>query len=99
METGLLLSIIFLTTTFSFIHSTKANPRADIIARICSNDYAHNFSNYLDSYSKIITQLRDELPKTKFAFKEAGEPPDKIYVLAQCMDDLPPRIVKPASLR
>ncbi|KAL6325682.1 hypothetical protein AAG906_023527 [Vitis piasezkii] len=88
METGLLLSIIFLTTTFSFIHSTKANPRADIIARICSNDYAHNFSNYLDSYSKIITQLRDELPKTKFAFKEAGEPPDKIYVLAQCMDDL-----------
>uniref|UniRef100_F6HUX8 Cysteine-rich receptor-like protein kinase 43 n=1 Tax=Vitis vinifera TaxID=29760 RepID=F6HUX8_VITVI len=88
METGLLLSIIFLATTFSFIHSTKANPRADIIARICSNDYAHNFSNYLDSYSKIITQLRDELPKTKFAFKEAGEPPDKIYVLAQCMDDL-----------
>ncbi|XVE84002.1 hypothetical protein DITRI_Ditri16bG0133900 [Diplodiscus trichospermus] len=29
-----------------------------------------------------------EMYRNKFAFSEAGKPPDKLYVLSQCMDDL-----------
>ncbi|XP_037492781.1 putative cysteine-rich receptor-like protein kinase 43 isoform X2 [Jatropha curcas] len=32
--------------------------------------------------------MQDEMYRNKFAFKDVGKPPDRLYVLSQCMDDL-----------
>eukprot|EP00257_Ricinus_communis_P026710 XP_025014124.1 putative cysteine-rich receptor-like protein kinase 43 isoform X1 [Ricinus communis] len=32
--------------------------------------------------------MQDEIYRNKFAFKDVGKPPDRLYVLSQCMDDL-----------
>ncbi|KAE8705029.1 Cysteine-rich RLK 42 [Hibiscus syriacus] len=43
--------------------------------------------DYLKNYELIPQHKGPEMYRNKFAFHEAGNPPDKLYVLSQCMDD------------
>ncbi|KAK9272646.1 hypothetical protein L1049_003022 [Liquidambar formosana] len=81
-----LLSFIFLIP--SLIHEANAAPRTDIIARSCTDTQVRNMTEYMESYQEILVSMTDEMPRNKFAFKEAGEAPDRMFLLAECMDDL-----------
>lgn len=75
--------------TFSFsINPSHADPRTELVARTCGNVHVRNVSNYFKNYSNITDYLQDEIYRNLFAFKDTGNPPDRLYVLAQCMDDL-----------
>ncbi|XP_021670434.2 cysteine-rich receptor-like protein kinase 46 isoform X2 [Hevea brasiliensis] len=74
---------------FSIILSL-ADPRTEIVARICGNVRVQNVSNYFQYYSRITDYMQDEMYRNKFAFKDVGKPPDRLFVLSQCMDDLSP---------
>ncbi|EEF37687.1 conserved hypothetical protein [Ricinus communis] len=70
------------------INLSYADPRTEIVARICGKEHVQNVSNYFMYYSRITDYMQDEIYRNKFAFKDVGKPPDRLYVLSQCMDDL-----------
>lgn len=47
-----------------------------------------NVSNYIESYTKILSAIEGEMYRDKFGIASSGDPPDKLFVLSQCMDDL-----------
>ncbi|XP_065877158.1 cysteine-rich receptor-like protein kinase 46 [Euphorbia lathyris] len=61
---------------------------SDFFTRICGNVHVENLSNYFQYYSKITDFMQEEMIRNKFAFKDVGDPPDRLYVLSQCLDDL-----------
>jgi hypothetical protein len=76
--------VIFLVL-FWIIH---ADPRDDVVARSCRHSKVQNSSIYVNSYSKIVKTMEEEMVRNKFSFNEVGEPPDRLHVFAQCMADL-----------
>ncbi|GMJ08821.1 hypothetical protein like AT4G28670 [Hibiscus trionum] len=78
--------IIFFFIAFS-IRSCRADPRLDLVARSCEVDTVKNKDDYLKNYASILRHMEPEMYRNKFAFHEAGKPPDKLYVLSQCMHD------------
>ncbi|KAJ6740457.1 hypothetical protein OIU79_000556 [Salix purpurea] len=83
----LIFSLVIYATAFS-INLSHADPRTDYVMRMCGKVHVQNVSNYFKYYSNITDYMQDEIYRNKFAFKDVGEPPDRLYVLAQCMDDL-----------
>ncbi|XP_012454549.1 cysteine-rich receptor-like protein kinase 46 [Gossypium raimondii] len=65
-----------------------ADTRLDLVARSCETTTVQNKDDYLKNYESILQKMEPEMYRNKFAFNEAGKPPDKIYVLSQCMNDL-----------
>ena len=84
---SLLISLVIYVMAFS-INLSHADPRTDLVLRTCGKVRVQNVSNYFKYYSSITDYMQDEIYRNKFAFKDTGEPPDRLYVLAQCMDDL-----------
>ncbi|KAG6767067.1 hypothetical protein POTOM_028246 [Populus tomentosa] len=84
---SLLISLVIYVMAFS-INLSHADPRADLVIQTCGKVRVQNVSNYFKYYSSITDYMQDEIYRNKFAFKDTGEPPDRLYVLAQCMDDL-----------
>lgn len=84
---SLLISLVIYVMAFS-INLSHADPRTDLVMRTCGKVRVQNVSNYFKYYSSITDYMQDEIYRNKFAFKDTGEPPDRLYVLAQCMDDL-----------
>ncbi|KAJ6990411.1 hypothetical protein NC653_018841 [Populus alba x Populus x berolinensis] len=84
---SLLISLVIYVMAFS-INLSHADPRADLVKQTCGKVRVQNVSNYFKYYSSITDYMQDEIYRNKFAFKDTGEPPDRLYVLAQCMDDL-----------
>ncbi|KAK8608692.1 hypothetical protein V6N13_024106 [Hibiscus sabdariffa] len=78
--------IIFFFIAFS-IRSCRANPRLELVARSCELATVKNKDDYLKNYELILQHMEPEMYRNKFAFHEAGKPPDKLYVLSQCMHD------------
>ncbi|KAB5547900.1 hypothetical protein DKX38_011306 [Salix brachista] len=83
----LIFSLTIYAMAFS-INLSRADPRTDYVMRMCGKVHVQNVSNYFKYYSNITDYMQDEIYRNKFAFKDVGEPPDRLYVLAQCMDDL-----------
>ncbi|KAF9678595.1 hypothetical protein SADUNF_Sadunf07G0050900 [Salix dunnii] len=83
----LIFSLVIYAMAFS-INLSHADPRTDFVMRMCGKLHVQNVSNYFKYYSNITDYMQDEIYRNKFAFKDVGEPPDRLYVLAQCMDDL-----------
>lgn len=87
-----LLPLTFLVFFFLafFPNHALSQSRFDVIARSC------RVSNVLDidKHSRLFWELReemmDEMTRNKFSLKQAGDPPDRLYILFQCMDDLSP---------
>ena len=80
-------SILILLISF-WICFSSADPRLDIVARSCESNSVQNVDMYFKNYAAILQNMENEMYRNKFAFSEAGKPPDKLYVLSQCMDDL-----------
>ncbi|XP_038715001.1 putative cysteine-rich receptor-like protein kinase 43 [Tripterygium wilfordii] len=55
---------------------------------MCGDVHVQNVSNYFTYFADILKYMEEVIPRNKVAIKEAGVAPDKLYVLAQCMDDL-----------
>lgn len=87
MAASHLFSLIILVL-FS-VHPTHADQGiADVIARSCRKTLVRNASLYVDGYWHLVVAMEQEMVRNKFAFNEVGEPPDRIYLFSQCMDDL-----------
>lgn len=89
------MAIALLTLINLMIFSTKISyadrfGNSDFFNRICGHVHVKNVSNYFQYYSNITDFMQDEMTRNKFAFKAVGNPPDRLYVLSQCMDDLSP---------
>ncbi|XP_050224854.1 cysteine-rich receptor-like protein kinase 46 [Mercurialis annua] len=82
---GKFLIIIFISFYVNLCH---ANPRTELAGSICGKEHVQNVSNYFKYYSVIADYMQDEIYRNQFAFKDVGKPPDRLFVLAQCMDDL-----------
>ncbi|XP_040934437.1 cysteine-rich receptor-like protein kinase 2 [Gossypium hirsutum] len=83
---GAALLIIFSLIVISV--RSYADTRLDLVARSCETTTVQNKDDYLKNYESILQKMEPEMYRNKFAFNEAGKPPDKIYVLSQCMNDL-----------
>ncbi|KAK8274792.1 hypothetical protein V6Z11_D10G095500 [Gossypium hirsutum] len=83
---GAALLIIFSLIVVSV--RSYADTRLDLVARSCEMTTVQNKDDYLKNYESILQKMEPEMYRNKFAFNEAGKPPDKIYVLSQCMNDL-----------
>ncbi|XP_059451385.1 cysteine-rich receptor-like protein kinase 46 [Corylus avellana] len=81
-----LLSLIFLA--LFWVHATHADSTVDMIARSCRKTPVRNASLYVDGYWHLVVSMEQEMVRNKFAFNEMGEPPDRIYLFSQCMNDL-----------
>ncbi|KAK6256445.1 hypothetical protein SCA6_017750 [Theobroma cacao] len=81
------LFILILLIAF-WIRSSHADPRLEIVAHSCETTSVQNVDKYRKLYAVILENMGYEMYRNKFAFTEAGKPPDKLYVLSQCMDDL-----------
>ncbi|XP_039009380.1 putative cysteine-rich receptor-like protein kinase 43 [Hibiscus syriacus] len=69
------------------IRRCRADNRLDLVARSCETATVRSKDDYLKNYKLILRHMEPEMYRNKFAFHEAGKPPDKLYVLSQCMDD------------
>lgn len=79
----ILLIIICFSIPFS-----DADPRVDIVARSCESTKVQHVDTYFKNYATILDNMKNEMYRNKFSISEAGKPPDKLYVLSQCLDDL-----------
>ncbi|KAL3526402.1 hypothetical protein ACH5RR_011058 [Cinchona calisaya] len=64
------------------------DPRVELVYKACGNEHAQNVSEFNDNYAKVMVSMQDEMLRNKFATGEEGKPPNRVYVLAQCMNDL-----------
>ncbi|WCJ21020.1 Cysteine-rich receptor-like protein kinase 46 [Euphorbia peplus] len=81
----MLMMVMILSIKVSYAADQFRN--ANFSRRICGNVGVQNVSNYFQHYSKVIDYMQDEMSRNRFAFKEVGDPPDRLYVLSQCVDD------------
>ncbi|KAF5185205.1 kinase family protein [Thalictrum thalictroides] len=63
-------------------------PRIDVVERNCSNLIVRNSSAYTMNYYKAIQQIQEGIINGNFGTASAGDPPSKMYVMAQCHGDL-----------
>ncbi|KAL6960568.1 hypothetical protein U1Q18_038331 [Sarracenia purpurea var. burkii] len=80
--------IVALLSIASSTPPTMAGPRTDLLAKICGDTVVQDEPKYVRSYAKVLQSIQEFMPNNKFATGEDGEKPNRIYVLAQCMDDL-----------
>ncbi|KAJ7970810.1 Protein kinase family protein [Quillaja saponaria] len=80
--------ILFLLLVALPICLSQENARVDVVARSCRQTHAINSTMYTATYTKLSREMREDMSRNKFSFKEAGEPPDRLYLFSQCMDDL-----------
>ncbi|KAL2523312.1 Cysteine-rich receptor-like protein kinase 2 [Forsythia ovata] len=64
------------------------NPRTELVSKKCGRQHAQNVSQFNENYSKVIASMQESMRENKFSIGEEGKPPNRVYVLAQCMEDL-----------
>ncbi|KAL2500071.1 Cysteine-rich receptor-like protein kinase 42 [Abeliophyllum distichum] len=64
------------------------NPRTELVSKKCGRHHAQNVSQFNENYSKVIASMQKSMRENKFAIGEEGKTPNRVYVLAQCMEDL-----------
>ncbi|XP_019223723.1 PREDICTED: putative cysteine-rich receptor-like protein kinase 43 isoform X2 [Nicotiana attenuata] len=87
MANVVVLCLRVLLSSF-FIFPAIANPRTELVYKFCGVDRAENVSEFNQNYANAIVSMEPEMRKNKFSICGEGYPPNRIYVLAQCMDDL-----------
>nr|DAD34527.1 TPA_asm: hypothetical protein HUJ06_005167 [Nelumbo nucifera] len=86
METRLIYILLFMPLLKQLV--TKANPRTDIVARICGNVTSNDSRLYVDEFTKTLKIIKDEIYMNGFGTAVVGEGLQQIYVMAQCHGDL-----------
>ncbi|CAH8275026.1 unnamed protein product [Arabidopsis lyrata] len=62
--------------------------RIDVIGWICNNGTVSHEEAYRRSYQINLDAIRDDMRHVKFGTHEHGDPPQRMYVLSQCVSDL-----------
>uniref|UniRef100_A0A7N0U2Q0 Uncharacterized protein n=1 Tax=Kalanchoe fedtschenkoi TaxID=63787 RepID=A0A7N0U2Q0_KALFE len=65
-----------------------SDPRAEIVGRACMDGLVTNPRSYIQTFQNITTSMEVEIMKKKEAYGVGGTSKEKIYVYAQCVDDL-----------
>lgn len=65
-----------------------ANPRTELVYKFCGAKRANNVSEFNQNYANAIVAMEPEMKSNKFSTQGVGISPNRIFVLAQCMDDL-----------
>ncbi|CAN4081744.1 unnamed protein product [Withania somnifera] len=79
---------IVLFLIFFILPSAFANPRTELVYKYCGEERADNISEFNQNYANAVMAMEPEMISNKFSFYGEGFAPNRIYVLAQCMDDL-----------
>ncbi|KAI4350665.1 hypothetical protein L6164_005098 [Bauhinia variegata] len=79
------LTILVLLSTVCGNH---ADPRDGVVARTCGHTPARDMAKYKLIYEELVHAMKGEMGRNKFSINEFGEPPDRVYVFAQCMNDI-----------
>ncbi|XP_073119833.1 cysteine-rich receptor-like protein kinase 46 [Henckelia pumila] len=83
------ITLIFLIVCSLMQHATKADPRLQLVFKHCDQqNRAQNVSQFNENYYKVIASMQDGMEENKFATGQAGLRPNRVFVLAQCMEDL-----------
>ncbi|XP_047263705.1 cysteine-rich receptor-like protein kinase 46 [Capsicum annuum] len=64
------------------------NPRTELVYKFCGEEHAVNASVFNQNYANAIVAMKPEMKSNKFSSYGEGFAPNRIFVLAQCMDDL-----------
>ncbi|XP_073023646.1 cysteine-rich receptor-like protein kinase 46 isoform X1 [Primulina eburnea] len=72
----------------SLMHATMEDPRLQLVLKRCEQNMAQNVTQFNENYSKVIASMQDGMLENKFATGQAGLRPNRVFVLAQCMEDL-----------
>lgn len=80
--------VLIITMAVSSIPQSRADPRINIVAVICTDNDVLDGNMYTGYYNAAVAAMQHDMYRDKFAFKNFGKPPEKIYVLSQCMEDL-----------
>ncbi|XP_010528243.1 PREDICTED: putative cysteine-rich receptor-like protein kinase 43 isoform X2 [Tarenaya hassleriana] len=83
----LMILIVVLLTLSTMANSTRIS-RLDVISWGCNKDNVSDGAAYLRSYQGNLEKIRNHMKKLKFGRHEHGDPPQRMYVLSQCMGDL-----------
>jgi len=62
--------------------------RIDVLGYICNNGTVSNEEAYRRSYQINLDAIRGDMRHVKFGTHEHGDPPERMYVLSQCVSDL-----------
>ncbi|XP_059284567.1 cysteine-rich receptor-like protein kinase 46 isoform X1 [Lycium ferocissimum] len=87
MANVVVLSLIILLSSFLILPAI-ANPRIELVYKFCGIDHANNVSEFNENYANAIVAMESDMKANKFSIYGEGLSPNRIYVLAQCMDDL-----------
>ncbi|GLU11306.1 hypothetical protein SLE2022_280610 [Rubroshorea leprosula] len=82
------LSFLITLVFIFYLPLSHADPMADIIARSCTDHKIHEVKDYFLQYAGTMDLMRRLMKLNKYAAAEAGDPPGRIYVFSQCMEDL-----------
>ncbi|XP_024005313.1 putative cysteine-rich receptor-like protein kinase 43 [Eutrema salsugineum] len=82
---AVLLPLTLLTPSIS----TKVS-RIDVLGWSCNNGTVADAEAYRRSYNFNLDEIRDDMRKVKFGVHEHGDPPQKMFLLSQCVSDLSP---------
>lgn len=80
--------VIVLCLIFSIVAVAIANPRTELVYKFCGVEQADNVSQFNQNYANAIVAMEPEMKSNKFSIHGEGLAPNRIFVLAQCMDDL-----------
>ncbi|PIA61823.1 hypothetical protein AQUCO_00200073v1 [Aquilegia coerulea] len=85
----LIFFMVLIISSISQLYSQiYSQPRLDVVERNCSSLVVHNSSAYTMNYWKAIQQIQQGVLNGGFGTGSAGDPPSKMYVIAQCHGDL-----------
>ncbi|CAM8983012.1 unnamed protein product [Rhodiola kirilowii] len=82
------MAVVFLHILISLASIALSDPRADILWRSCSEGHAKNTGNFRKAFYNISSGMEDEMRRNKLAYAEGGSTDEKVFVYAQCVDDL-----------
>ncbi|KAF3685962.1 putative high affinity nitrate transporter 2.7-like isoform X1 [Capsicum annuum] len=80
--------IILLLLIFFIVPTVIGNPRTELVYKFCGEEHAVNASVFNQNYVNAIVAMKPEMKSNKFSSYGEGFAPNRIFVLAQCMDDL-----------
>ncbi|KAM7266969.1 hypothetical protein ACFE04_009135 [Oxalis oulophora] len=67
---------------------THADPRTDLVWRYCGTDEAQDPLTFSNNFEQAIQAIPQQLSTADYSTPEVGDDPNRVFVLAQCMDDL-----------
>ncbi|XP_019089446.1 PREDICTED: putative cysteine-rich receptor-like protein kinase 43 [Camelina sativa] len=91
------MALTFISSLVVLMLLTLLNPslsvnisRIDVLGWICNNGTVSDVEAYKRSYQLNLDGIRDDMRHVKFGIHQHGDPPQRMFVLSQCVSDLSP---------